>query len=184
MKLIKTLLVITILSGLASVGWAQSEAPATAETTYETNRPSDAGPYAKGNKRGNLLGGIGSNYGTSYLIIGGGLSYFVADGLSVGIAAEGWVLSDPTFWKLSPEATYTFWKMDRFKPYVGAFYRRTFMSAPFEDFDSWGGRAGVAYRQGGSNVSLGLVHEIYLDCSSDIYDCSTTYPEISFWFSF
>ena len=145
---------------------------------------SPAGPFVKGSKRVNIVGGMGSSFGQSYLILGGGISYFVADGLAVGISGEGWLLQDPTFWKVSPDIRYTFWKMDKFKPYVGAFYRRTFISGDYEDYDSWGGRAGVAYRQGSSYVSLGVVHEIYLDCDDRFSDCNSTYPELSFWISF
>lgn len=185
MKLIQTLLVFTVLSCLVTGAVAQTQQPVPPqEQTYQVDNPSQAGPFAKGSKRVNVVGGVGSNYGQTYMILGGGVSYFVADGLSLGLAAEGWILQDPSFWKVSPEARYTFWKMDRFKPYVGAFYRKTFMSDPYDNFNSWGGRAGVAYRQGGSFVSLGVVHEIYLDCNSDLWDCSSTYPEMSFWFSF
>jgi len=186
MRLIKTLLIFTILTCLVSSGWAQTAQPAPVhEQTYQDETtPSQAGPFAKGSKRVNFLAGMGSSYNQSYLILGGGLSYFVADGLSLGLGAEGWLLQDPTFWKVSPEARYTFWKMKKFKPYVGAFYRYTFMSDSYEDYESWGGRAGVAYRKGGSYISLGVVHEMYLDCNSDLWDCSSTYPEMSFWFSF
>jgi len=185
MYLRKTVLVFTLLTCLVGTAWAQTEQPAPVqEQTYQIDTPSQAGPFAKGSKRANFLGGMGSNFGQTYLILGGGFSYFVADGLSLGLAGEGWILQDPTFWKISPEARYTFWKMDKFKPYVGAFYRRTFIADPYDDFNSWGGRAGVAYRKGGSYVSLGVVHEMYLDCDSNLFDCSSTYPEMSFWFSF
>ena len=157
------------------------------ETTTEAEQPMvkarpDAGPFAKGRKRVALFGGMGSTLGQSYLILGGGLAYFVADGLEIGVDVEGWLLEDPSFWKVTPQVRYTFFKAKKFKPYAGAFYRHTWIDNPFEDYDSWGRRAGVAYRQGGNYLALGVVHEIYLDCNSD--DCSTTYPEISFWISF
>ncbi len=186
MKLLTTLLVFTLLICLGSAVWAQTTqtVPPAQEQTYQIQSPNPAGPFAKGSKRANILGGMGSAYGETYLIVGGGFSYFVADGLSVGLAGEGWILQDPTFWKVSPEILYTFWKMKRFKPYAGAFYRKTFMSDPYDNYNSWGGRAGVAYQKGGSFVSLGVVHEMYLDCDSELWDCSSTYPEMSFWFSF
>ncbi len=190
MKLLKILLIVGVFLLATSAAWAQvsRNAPVTEQPVPEENvkppQPSQAGPYAKGSRRINLVGGMGSNLGNTYLIIGGGISYYVADGLSLGLAGEGWVLKDPTIWKISPELRYTIWQMDRFKPYVGAFYRRTFVGDPYEDFNSWGGRAGVSYRKGGSYVSLGVVHEEILDCNSNWGDCSSTYPEISFWFSF
>lgn len=190
MKPITTFLSAIFLTCLVSAGWAQTTqtipppAPPPEEQTYQTDRPSPAGPFAKGSKRVNVVGGIGSSYNQTYLIIGGGFSYFVADGLSLGLAVEGWVLQDPSFWKVSPEVLYTFWKMKKFKPYAGAFYRYTFIADPIEDYNSWGGRAGVSYQKGRSYVSLGVVHEMYLDCNSDLFDCSSTYPEMSFWISF
>ena len=31
------------------------------------------------------------------------------------------------------------------------------------DYDSWGGRAGIAYRKGGSYVAVGAVYEKFTD---------------------
>ncbi len=190
MKSNKAMLMITLLATLAcslgsTVVMAQISQNAPPEEDLRmAPRNSPAGPFAKGSKRVNIVGGMGSTLGQSYLIIGGGFSYFVADGLAVGISGEGWILQDPTIWKISPDIRYTFWKMDKFKPYVGTFYRRTYMGGNYEDFNSWGGRAGVAYRQGASYVSLGVVHEVFMDWDDRFGDSYTTYPEISFWFSF
>ncbi len=177
-----TLLACSLVSTLALAQISQNAPPKEDLRLAPLNNP--AGAYAKGNKQVNVVGGLGSSLGQNYLIIGGGISYFVADGLAVGLSGEGWILQDPTFWKVSPDVRYTFWKMEKFKPYLGAFYRHTFVGGDFEDYDSYGGRAGVTYRKGGSYVSLGVVHEIYMDCDDTIWDCSSTYPEISFWFSF
>ena len=174
---------ICTMAATAVVAQVSQDAPPAGEIRMAPIH-SPAGPFSKGSKRVNIVAGIGTTWQQNYLIVGGGFSYFIADGLALGISGEGWVLNDPTFWKISPDIRYTFWKMDKFKPYVGAFYRRTFITGDFDDYDSWGGRAGVAYRQGNSYVSLGVVHEIYLDCTDTFDDCSTTYPELSFWFSF
>jgi hypothetical protein len=189
MRFLKMLLVVGILSLMVSPAWAQVSGSApVAEPPHDENiappHHTNAGPFTKGSKRVNVVGGMGSTFGQSYLIIGAGISYYIADGLALGVGGEGWILQDPTIWKVSPEIRYTFWKLDRFKPYVGAFYRKTFIGDPFDDYNSWGGRAGVSYRSGNSYVSLGVVHEEFLDCDSSWGDCSSTYPEISFWFSF
>ncbi len=185
-----TMLMITLLAALvfslgSTVVLAQISQNAPPEEDIRiAPLHNPAGPYAKGSKSVNIVGGMGSTLGQSYLILGGGFSYYVANGLAIGISGEGWILQDPTIWKISPDIRYTFWKMDKIKPYVGAFYRRTYVGGDYEDYDSWGGRAGVAYRQGGSYVSLGVVHEEFMDCNSSLFDCNTTYPEIGFWFSF
>ncbi len=178
-----TILICSLGSTLASAQVSQN-APAAEEDVYVAPPHYPAGPFAKGSKRLNIVGGAGSTLGQTYLILGVGFSYFIADGLSLGFSGEGWVLQDPTIWKISPDIRYTFWKMNKFKPYVGAFYRRTYMGGDFSDYNSWGGRAGVAYRQGGSYVSLGVVYEEFIDVDSHFGDSNNIYPELSFWFSF
>ncbi len=142
----------------------------------------DAGVFAKGNKHFGAIAGLGSSFNQNYLILGGDVGYFVVDGLEVAIGGEGWLFQTPTIWKVTPQIKYTVYQMKSVHPYVGAFYRHTFMSEPFDNFDSWGGKAGVAYKKGRHMVSLGLVHEMYLDCDGD--NCSDTYPEAAFWISF
>ncbi len=184
-NLVAAALIGLLILGVTPKVFAQTgTAPPPPAPTYQAPQHSEAGAFAKGSKRVNVVGGAGSNLGQTYLIIGAGISYYLADGLALGLSGEGWILQDPTFWKISPDLRYTFWKMDKFKPYVGAFYRHTFVGDPFEDYDSWGGRAGVAYRQGSSYVSLGVVHEMYLGDKYSGTDSSNTYPELSFWFSF
>ncbi|MCP4290400.1 MAG: hypothetical protein GY780_01025 [bacterium] len=177
-------LLFTVAIANSSPAQINGQAPADETQVDKPPRISQAGPYAKGSKHVSLVGGMGSSYGETYAIIGGGISYYLADGLSVGFSGEGWFLADPTIWKIAPDIRYTVWQMDRFKPYVGAFYRRTFMGNDYNDYNSWGGRAGVAYRQGGTYLSLGMVYEEYLNCNDTFLDCSTTYPEIGVWFAF
>jgi hypothetical protein len=140
--------------------------------------PSPAGPFAQGRKRLGFFGGAGSTLGQTYAIIGGGFGYFVADGLEVGASFEGWILQDPTIWKLTPEVRYTVWQSPRFQPYVGAFWRRTFVGDPFDDVSSWGGRGGLVYRSGKGYAGVGMVYERF---DGDLgEDQDTWYPEFSF----
>lgn len=162
---LKTILPICILILLAGMAFGQ-----------------DAGAFSKGNKRVGIVGGLGHTLNQDYLILGGDFGYFVADGLEASLGAEGWLLQSPTIWKITPQIKYTAYQTKSMHPYVGAFYRHTFVGDPFEDFDSWGGKAGVAYRRGGNMISIGVVHEMYMDCEGD--DCSSTYPEMAFWVSF
>jgi len=145
-----------------------------------------AGSFAQGRTHVVVSGGTGSAFNQSYLVLGLGASYYLIDGLNVGLFAESWSGNDPHFYTITPSVGYVFFQVPRVKPYVGAFYRRTFYSSSLPDIDSVGARAG-AYLAVGRNayVGLGAVYESYLDCNKSVYrDCSVTYPEISFTIAF
>src|SRR5262245_44973147 len=50
-----------------------------------------AGPFSKGSVRLTLLVGTGSSVNDTYLILGGGLGYFLVNGLEVGFDYEAWI---------------------------------------------------------------------------------------------
>jgi hypothetical protein len=103
----------------------------------------------------------------------------------VGLNLETWRGADPTLTKLTPSVQYVFYQVRRVKPYVGAFYRRTYISG-LDDINSYGARAG-AYFQLSRNAYLGVgaVYESYSDCRESVYhSCSDTYPEFSLTFAF
>ena len=144
-----------------------------------------AGLFAKGRTHVVATAGVGSAFNDDYLVLGLGVSYYVIDGLNVGLAFESWTGGDPKMRKLTPSAQYVFYQLGRIKPYVGAFYRRTYIDG-LPDIDSAGGRAG-AYFQAGRNAYLGagVVYESYVDCQERTYrSCSSTYPEVTFTFAF
>jgi hypothetical protein len=128
--------------------------------------------------------GNGQAFDESYLVLGVGLSYYVVDGLSVGLSAESWSGSDPGIYKITPSVQYVFRDVP-LHPYIGGFYRRTFIE-DLSDLDSAGARAGVYFAAGRSAyIGAGLVYEIYIDCSESVYrSCDEVYPELSFTFAF
>jgi hypothetical protein len=145
----------------------------------------DAGLFAKGKKQVTVLGGSGYAFDETYFVIGGGVSYFVMDGLNVGVQAEAWTGGDPSIYKYTLSSNYVFYKTPRVAPYVGVFYRYTDIESR-DSIESVGGRAG-AYLKIGSNgyAGFGAVYESYLDCNPRIYgSCDEVYPEISFTFAF
>lgn len=83
---------------------------------------------------------------------------------------------------VSMQIKYVFTQPKVIKPYVGAFYRRTFIE-DLDDSDSFGYRAG-AYFSGKNGVYIGggLVYEEYKNCN--FIECSTSYPEILMSVSF
>ena len=139
--------------------------------------------FSKGSMSLGILAGSGTAYRNDYLILGAGVGYYVLNGLELAITAEHWFGDDPSISKLSPSIKYVFTQVDPVKPYVGAFYRRTYIENR-DDQDSFGYRAG-AYFSGSRGVYIGggIVYEEYTDCSAFI-DCSDTYPEIIISISF
>jgi hypothetical protein len=181
---IRLILILACATALLATG----SNPALAQTETQTDdtsveqapppppkTPSAAGPFAQGRKRGGIYGGAGNTLGHTYFILGGGLGYFVADGLEVGADFEGWLFQDPYIWKLSPQVRYTVWQLGALKPYVGGFYRWTWVSD--ETYNSWGGRAGLMYSRGRGFAGVGMVYERF---ESDFGDTDVWYPEISF----
>ena len=144
-----------------------------------------AAMFSHGRTHLSVVGGSGYAFDESYFVLGVGASYYLIDGLNVGIYAESWTGGDPGITKITPALQYVFYKVPHVSPYVGVFYRRTYIE-DLPDLDSTGGRAGV-YIAAGSNtyIGVGAVYESYLDCNKSTYiSCSDTYPELSFTVAF
>jgi len=141
--------------------------------------------FNAGSARLTVIVGSGYAFNNSYLIIGVGAAYFVANGLDMGLDFESWTSGNPHITKISPRLDYVFSTGGSLRPYVGIFYRRTMIEG-FDDLNSIGGRAGVYFMTGKSvYVGAGLVYESYLSCQTSIYSsCNDTYPELIVAFSF
>jgi len=162
---------------LAAIAACAFAAPAAAQGA--------AGTFGEGRTHFVLIAGTGHAFDESYLVLGLGASYYLIDGLSVGLLLESWSGADPGMTKITPSVQYVFYQVRPVRPYVGAFYRRTNIDG-LADLDSVGGRAG-AYIQAGGNayIGVGAVYESYLDCSSTVYrKCDSTYAEVSLTFAF
>jgi hypothetical protein len=162
---------------LAAIAACTLAAPVGAQTA--------AGAFGKGRTHFVVSAGTGHAFDESYLVLGIGASYYLVDGLNVGLHFESWSGADPGMTKITPSAQYVFYQARQVKPYVGAFFRRTRIDG-LDDLDSVGGRAGV-YIQAGRNAYIGLggVYESYLDCNATVFrECDSTYAEISVTFAF
>lgn len=151
--------------------------PAAAQTV--------AGAFSKGSTHFIVSGGTGYAFDETYFVLGLGANYYLMDGLSAGLQLESWSGSSPGMTKITPSLQYVFHKVPHVKPYLGAFYRRTYFDN-LPDLDSAGGRAG-AYFQAGRNmfIGAGVVYESYLDCNTTTYrKCDGTYGELSFTVAF
>lgn len=141
--------------------------------------------FGQGRTQLSIFGGGGSAFSQSYLILGVGANYYVLEGLGLGLNFESWFGNTPGIYKLTPNVQYVFTQVPSVQPYVGVFFRHTFIES-LSDLNSVGMRGG-AYLPVGPNVHLGLggVYESYLDCNESSYhSCSDLYPEISFTISF
>jgi hypothetical protein len=163
-------------AALASCAFA---VPAAAQSV------SVAGAFGKGQVHFLATAGTGYAFDESYVVLGVGGSYYIVDGLNLGLSYEYWSGSDPNMSKLTPSIQYVFYQMRTVKPYIGAFYRRTYIDR-LDDLDSAGARAG-AYIQAGRNayIGAGVVYESYIDCNEGVYrECDSTYGEITFTVAF
>ena len=177
-RTINKIAVLLIFLGLSNIVSAASVGTGGISTAFSKNSTSVG-----------VVVGSGSAFNDNYVILGVGVGYYVARGLELGIDVQHWFSGDPSITKLSPQIRYVFTQPKVIKPYVGAFYRRTyfgdFNGRNIDDQDSFGYRAG-AYFSGKNGVYIGggIVYEEYTNCGPFDGDCSTTYPEILFTVSF
>ena len=139
--------------------------------------------FSKGSTTLGVVAGSGSFGNENYIILGVGAGYYVLPGLELGLDVQHWFSGDPAITKVSPQIRYVFTRTKVIKPYLGAFYRRTYISDR-DDADSFGYRAGAYFSaNNGVYIGGGVVYEEYKDCGRFV-DCSNTYPEILFTVSF
>jgi hypothetical protein len=155
---------------------APGTAPAPPPNDFVQPKAKRASPFAQGNLQLSILFGFGSAFGDDHFILGAGIGYYILDGLELEVGAEVWMFGYPTITKLTPGLRYVFSFVPVIKPYVGGFYRYTFMESPFDNVGSLGLRAGVLIMQSPKFVlGLGVVYEDYLNKSYN----SVWYPEIT-----
>ena len=144
-----------------------------------------AGGFDEGNTSGSLAIGNGQLFQENYLIIGIGIGHYVIDGLEIGLEIDAWTGGDPSIYEVTPRITYVIDNPTDVKPYLGAFYNRSFVE-DLEDRDSYGYRAGF-YAPAGNHtfIGIGLVHTQLQDCTETAFvSCSDTYSEVSYSFIF
>ncbi|MEA1920575.1 MAG: hypothetical protein U9N52_12090 [Campylobacterota bacterium] len=143
--------------------------------------------FEQGSKNVGVTMGAGSSYGSNYTIIGVNASYFLMDNLMTGLEYRGWFGGDPMINEISVPVTYIVPIHEKFRPYAGAFVRRTFFdNSHYDNYNVYGARVGVSMiTSGNSYASFGWVQEYY-DRDCGILDCDTSsgYPEIAVGLSF
>jgi len=126
--------------------------------------------------------GAGYSYSKSYTLVGLSGDYFVVDNLNVGVSYRGWFGATPMQNELSLSTNYFIPLSQKFRPYIGAFIRETFVEG-YTNYESYGARGGVAMVNKNSYVSVGYAYEQFSSCRSN-NECSSSYPELVFGFSF
>ncbi len=151
-----------------------------------------ANPFGAGNRAVGITLGSGSvSYSVgpfstveNYYILGVNADFFVAENLSVGLGYRGWFGGDPTINQGTIPVTYYIPTNSKFRPYLGAFYRYTYIADDrFDNYSSAGGRAGLAITFQNGYVGFGWAQEYYLD-SDSLSDSTSGYPEVVLGFSF
>ena len=170
-------MILLMLLGLSNAAVAASVGTGGVGTAFSKNSTSVG-----------VVLGSGSAFDDNYAILGLSVGYYVVNGLELGIDLQHWFSGEPSITKVSPQIRYVFTQPKVVKPYLGAFYRRTYYGSyrgiDLDDQDSYGYRAG-AYFSTDNRVYIGggVVYEQYKDCA-EFTDCSSTYPEILFTVSF
>ncbi len=138
-----------------------------------------AAPFNQGSGRLSILFGNGTAFDQNYSVIGLGAGYYVADGVEASLAFETWQGNSPHIERVTPGVNVVLYSFSGIKPYLGAFYRRTFI-------EDHGSRNEAGVRAGGIvltgprvYIGAGIVYDARLNCDRAIYSsCSDVYPEL------
>jgi hypothetical protein len=143
--------------------------------------PDQSAPFSAGTARIAVAFGGAVAFDQNYSVFGIGGGYFVADGVEVGLDFEEWSGNSPHIEQVSPQVRVVLSTEASVKPYLGAFYRRTFIQG-YGDHDTIGARAGLYFLTGRrAYFGAGLAEEVHLNCNRTVYSsCSETYPELLF----
>ena len=148
-----------------------------------------AGSFSAGNKALGITVGSGSvSYAfkgpENYFIAGVSGDYFLTDGLALGLGYRGWFGASPLIHQVTVPLTYYIPTNSRFRPYIGALYRYTYIAeSMYDNYSSVGGRAGLAITYTNGYVGFGWVQEYRLDTNS-FQNETSGYPEVVVGFSF
>ena len=144
---------------------------------------SNGGVFSIGSKNIGFTIGNDSSFGNNYTVLGANVSYFIVDHLSVGASYQAFLGGDPSINQITVPVTYYLpLESTTYTPYMGAFYNRTFIDKPYEDYDIYGGRVGLSLQtSANSYVSFGWVQEF---SNNGTDNDSRGYPEFTGGFSF
>jgi hypothetical protein len=126
-------------------------------------------------------------FGDTYFAIGANASYYVLDGVSVGLGATYQFANGggPSVEIVTPAVRYAAKPLLAYSPivpYVGAFYSHYFIGDAYADEDAIGASAGGLYVSGRSVLGLGVaVEHLVSSCTTD---CTQVYPDLTIGIAF
>jgi len=155
--------------------------PASADPSLDARAPT---PFDRGKVGVSLGAGTQATLGARRISIGGGVGYYIVDGLQLGLSTAFSFGTGPNITRVSPALTYvaqplvSVWPV---VPYVGTFYKHWFIGDGYDDADSLGSRLGLYFLSGHLVLGLGIAFEHLV--SACTVDCNTIYPDLSFGFA-
>jgi len=141
-----------------------------------------AGVFDKGTMGAAVTVGSGTAYNSNYTILGISANYFMINGLSLGLGYRGWFGGTPTLNEIDVPVTYFVPLQSNVRPYGGVFYRYTFVSDNYSDYNTYGARAGISFVQGRGYFAAGWAQEWYENAEGN--KGTNGYPEIMAGISF
>lgn len=162
----KALAIVALLSSTAAAQVVESPTPRT--------------PFDQGRFWFSAGGGATSAFGERYFAIAAGASYFVLDGVDVGLAGQHQWGDGPSISRLTPSLRYVAQPLvGKFPliPYVGLFYSHWFIGSQINDVDAVGTRGGLLYVSGSIVVGLGIAYEQVVSACTE--DCDAVYPDFT-----
>lgn len=158
---------------------------ATSSVSIAASASASVSPFDKGRSNLIISAGSGSAFDDDYIILGLGYGYYLLNGFQLGIKFDLWLDGSPSVYQVTPDIQYVFHQVPKVKPYIGAFYTRSYIEG-FDDLDAFGYRGGLYFVTGSRTyIGIGGAYRKYQDCQETTYnDCSTSYTELSFLVSF
>jgi hypothetical protein len=137
--------------------------------------PFDQGKFGLG-----FSAGSHSSLGEHYYVVGGGMGYYVLDGVELVLGTSHQWGDGPAITRLTPGLRYVAQPLVRYSPlvpYVGVFGSRYFIYEGNDDVNTVGSRAGLIYVGGSVLLGLGVaVEHVVSECTED---CTSVYPDFT-----
>ena len=173
------ILVVAAIAAGASAAAAQPAGP------DPDQRPPT--PYDQGRLTINASLGTQRSFDHTYFAIGARFGRYMLPGLELALGGLKLFGGGPSIAMVSPEVRYVLYPVDwSVRPFVGGFYRRWFIGAPYNDYDTVGATLGILWSAGGGFVfGLGAtVEHVVSACDDSVEDCTFLYPALVLGVSF
>ncbi len=175
----KLLLAVGLVLASTHAAHADDAQPQPPSLQLQLAPPPLPTPFDRG-KFGLGLGAASQTlFGENYFEVGGGVTYFVLDGVELGASGLHEFGSGPSISQLSPSLRYIAkplvgrWPVI---PYIGTFYKHWFVGG-LPDEDTVGARAGFIYVSGHVLLGLGIAGEdVVSACTTG---CTFVYPDVT-----